>query len=127
FVSVVSLLTDDYTVVTYDPSGISRSPRDESEEDVLVETQADDASRLLAAVTAQPAYVFGNSGGAVTALALLSRHRDQISRQLAHRTTVALADQLGTSVVDFPGGHVGFTSHPEAFARVLRDALADEG
>ena len=51
---------------------------------MLVETQADDASRLLAAVTAQPAYVFGNSGGAVTALALLSRHRDQISRLVAH-------------------------------------------
>jgi clorobiocin biosynthesis protein CloN7 len=30
--------------------------------------------------------------------------------QLANRTAVALADQLGTSVVDFPGDHGGFVA-----------------
>jgi clorobiocin/coumermycin A biosynthesis protein CloN7/CouN7 len=43
--------------------------------------------------------------------------------QLAHRTTVALAEQLGTSVVDFPGSHVGFTEQPAACARLLRQVL----
>src|SRR4051794_29252513 len=44
--------------------------------------------------------------------------------QLAHRTAVALADQLGLAAVEFPGGHGGFAEHPEEFARVLKDALS---
>jgi pimeloyl-ACP methyl ester carboxylesterase len=44
--------------------------------------------------------------------------------QLAQRSAVALADQLGTPVVDFPGDHGGFLAHPAEFARVLEDVLA---
>jgi pimeloyl-ACP methyl ester carboxylesterase len=40
--------------------------------------------------------------------------------QLAHRSTVALADQLGTPVVEFPGDHGGFVALPEQCGRVLR-------
>jgi pimeloyl-ACP methyl ester carboxylesterase len=47
------------------------------------------------------------------------------SGQDPHRTARALADLLGTHVVDFPGGHGGFTSQPEAFARTLDRVLAE--
>ena len=43
--------------------------------------------------------------------------------QLANRTAVALADQLGTTVVDFPGDHAGFVALPEQCGRVLHDVL----
>jgi clorobiocin/coumermycin A biosynthesis protein CloN7/CouN7 len=43
--------------------------------------------------------------------------------QFAQRTAVALADRLGTPLIDFPGGHVGFASDSKDFAAVLRRAL----
>jgi hypothetical protein len=43
--------------------------------------------------------------------------------QLANRTAVALADQLGTTVVDFPGDHGGFLALPEQFGRLLDQVL----
>jgi hypothetical protein len=44
--------------------------------------------------------------------------------ELAQRTAAALADRLGTRLVDFPGGHGGFASDPEDFVAVLRRTLA---
>jgi clorobiocin/coumermycin A biosynthesis protein CloN7/CouN7 len=44
--------------------------------------------------------------------------------QLANRTAVALAGQLGTPVVGFPGDHVGFATLPQQFGRVLDRVLA---
>jgi clorobiocin biosynthesis protein CloN7 len=45
--------------------------------------------------------------------------------QLANRTAVALADQLGTTVVDFPGDHGGFLAFPEQFGRLLDRVLTE--
>ncbi|HEV2259844.1 MAG TPA: hypothetical protein VGS06_42595, partial [Streptosporangiaceae bacterium] len=39
--------------------------------------------------------------------------------QLANRTAMALAAQLGTPVVKFPGDHGGFLALPEQFGRLL--------
>jgi hypothetical protein len=43
--------------------------------------------------------------------------------QLANRAAVALADQLGTTVVEFPGDHGGFMALPEQCGRVLDQVL----
>jgi len=43
--------------------------------------------------------------------------------EFAQRTAAALAARLGTSLVDFPGGHGGFASDAEDFAAVLRRTL----
>jgi clorobiocin biosynthesis protein CloN7 len=45
--------------------------------------------------------------------------------QLANRTAVALADRLGTTVVDFPGDHGGFVALPEQCGRVLEQVLTE--
>jgi clorobiocin biosynthesis protein CloN7 len=45
--------------------------------------------------------------------------------QLANRTAVALADQLGMTVVDFPGDHAGFVALPEQCGRVLDQVLTE--
>ena len=43
---------------------------------------------------------------------------------LTFRTSTALADQLGTPPVEFPGDHSGFIGQPEEFAKALREVLA---
>jgi pimeloyl-ACP methyl ester carboxylesterase len=43
--------------------------------------------------------------------------------QLANRAAVALAGQLGTTVVGFPGDHGGFVALPEQCGRVLDQVL----
>jgi hypothetical protein len=43
---------------------------------------------------------------------------------LTYRTSLALAERLGTTPVEFPGDHGGFLGHPSKFADVLRKAFA---
>lgn len=85
FGRIVAELAPDFTVVTYDPRGLSRSTLDGPIDNArLVDIFADDAHRLIAAVTSEPALVFGNSGGAVIALELVARHPGQVRALVAH-------------------------------------------
>lgn len=84
FAPLAARLKDDYTVVRYDPRGISRSRLDGPAEDVAVERHADDAQRLLLAIGHEPALVLGSSGGAVIGLALATRHPAQVRTLVAH-------------------------------------------
>ena len=43
---------------------------------------------------------------------------------LTYRTSMALADQLGSPAVEFPGDHGGFIGQPAEFAERLRKVLA---
>jgi pimeloyl-ACP methyl ester carboxylesterase len=230
FAPLAEALASDHTVVTTDPRGIGNSSLDDPQQDSTPELRADDVAAILDDLNAESADVFGSSGGAVTGLALVSRHptrvrtliaheppvlellpdaaaqrakteeiidtfhrdgvpaamakfmanagfdvkpdgapvvsepsADQIAhgtRFLAHelrgtaryvpdiaaltrgparvvvgigaasgglltyRTSVALADQLGTPPVEFPGDHGGFIGQPAEFAQTLRKVLA---
>jgi clorobiocin/coumermycin A biosynthesis protein CloN7/CouN7 len=88
FALVAPLLADDYTVVTYDPRGISRSTCDDPGQDLTPEILADDVHRLLSALRDEPAFVFGSSGGGITGLALVHRHPDQVRTLIAHEPPV---------------------------------------
>lgn len=46
--------------------------------------------------------------------------------QLANRTAMALADRLGTPVIEFPGDHGGFLFHPGPSGQVLDQVLTGE-
>ena len=94
FAPIRGELSDRYTVVTYDPRGLSRSPFDGEPQDTSVKTFADDAHRLLAALGTEPAYVLGSSGGALVGLELVSRHPEQVRELVAHEPplTRLLAD-----------------------------------
>ncbi len=85
FQPIAAHLASHYTVVTYDPRGLSHSrlegPLDGER---IVEIFADDAHRLLAAVTKEKANVFASSGGAVIALELAAHHPEQIATLVAH-------------------------------------------
>ncbi len=57
---------------------------DDPSAEISVAVQANDASRILDAVGHQAAYVFGNSGRAITALELVIRHPEQVLAPVAH-------------------------------------------
>jgi pimeloyl-ACP methyl ester carboxylesterase len=42
----------------------------------------------------------------------------------SYQATVELGRKLGQNVIELPGGHVGFLTHPDEFARELVQALA---
>ena len=74
----------DRTVVTYDPRGAGRSKRTDGALETTTEEQADDLRRLVAAIGAGPVDIFGSSGGAVNALALVATHPEGIRTLVAH-------------------------------------------
>src|SRR5215467_9680320 len=84
FTGLASVLSDRYTVVTYDPRGTGNSTREDTDQDVTPELQADDVHRLLAELGGGPADVFGSSGGAVVGLALVTAHPGQVRTLVAH-------------------------------------------
>jgi pimeloyl-ACP methyl ester carboxylesterase len=224
---VADHLIDHYTVVTYDRRGLSRSPPDDPDQRIEIETHSDDVHRLLAALGTAPACVLGNSIGALIGLDLALHHPEQVRILVAHEPPVGqllseaerphedsqeiyrreggaaamrkfaasigvnfdarepgvelpqentrsaknrefffrhdrgavgryrldiaalraaptrivlaggeagrdyfpylcaarLAERLGTTVVEFPGHHAGYVSHPRAFAERLREVL----
>lgn len=84
FERVAELLADEFTVVTYDRRGNSRSPRPAGWTATTMDEQADDAAGLLGALGLAPAAVFGTSGGAVILLNLLLRHPEVLRGAIVH-------------------------------------------
>jgi len=74
----------DRTVITYDPRGLGRSTRTDGRTDHTPTDQAEDVHALIEAVGAGPVELFGSSGGAVTALALVAAHPDDVITLVAH-------------------------------------------
>jgi pimeloyl-ACP methyl ester carboxylesterase len=79
----------DRTVVTYDPRGAGRSKRTDGALRSTTEEHADDLHRLISALDAGPVDIFGSSGGAVNALALVARHPEQVRTLVAHEPPTA--------------------------------------
>jgi pimeloyl-ACP methyl ester carboxylesterase len=81
----------DRTVVTYDPRGTERSQRTDGQPPGSEPAEhAEDLRALIQAVDAGPTDVFGSSGGAVNALALVARHPDLVGTLVAHEPPAAL-------------------------------------
>jgi pimeloyl-ACP methyl ester carboxylesterase len=89
FTDLAGRLADRYTVVAYDQRGHSRSPLEGEPRDISVATHADDAAALLAGARNEPAYVYGNSGGATIGLELVARHPDMVRTLVAHEPPLA--------------------------------------
>jgi pimeloyl-ACP methyl ester carboxylesterase len=80
-------LAGDFTVVTYDRRGLSRSTPIHAER-YDIATHGDDAARLIAALTDEPAFVFGCSIGALIGLELASHHGAHVRTLIAHEPPV---------------------------------------
>ncbi len=76
------------TVVTYDPRGLGRSTRDDGRTDNDPVVQAEDLHALISALGSGPVEVFGSSGGAVTGLALVAAHPDDVRTLVAHEPPI---------------------------------------
>jgi pimeloyl-ACP methyl ester carboxylesterase len=74
----------DRTVVTYDPRGLGRSVRTDDRTDNNPEVQAEDVHAVIEALGAGPVEIFASSGGAVTSLALVTAHPDDVTLLVAH-------------------------------------------
>jgi pimeloyl-ACP methyl ester carboxylesterase len=74
----------DRTVVTYDPRGLGRSIRTDGRVDQSPTVQAEDVHAVIEALGAGPVDMFASSGGAVTALALVAAHPDDVVTLVAH-------------------------------------------
>jgi pimeloyl-ACP methyl ester carboxylesterase len=78
----------DRTVVTYDPRGVERSKAADPAAAVTPDVHADDLHRLVQAIGG-PVDLFASSGGAINALALVSRHPEDVRTLVAHEPPLA--------------------------------------
>jgi pimeloyl-ACP methyl ester carboxylesterase len=83
FVTLAGHFTD-RTVVTYDPRGSGRSQRTDGALETTPDEHADDLHRLISALDVGPVDIFGSSGGALNALALVAKHPEQVRTLVAH-------------------------------------------
>jgi pimeloyl-ACP methyl ester carboxylesterase len=87
FVTLASHFPD-RTVVTYDPRGTGRSQRTDGAKTSVPEQHAEDIHRVIEAVGRGPVDLFASSGGAVNALALVTRYPDDVRTLVAHEPPI---------------------------------------
>src|SRR3954470_8644124 len=88
FTTLARYLTD-HTIVTYDPRGTERSERVDPSLEVTPETHAADVRAVIEATGGGPVDLFGSSGGAVNALALVAAHPGLVRTVVAHEPPLA--------------------------------------
>ncbi|MGK3200684.1 alpha/beta fold hydrolase [Amycolatopsis sp. MEPSY49] len=86
--STLASFFPDRTVVTYDPRGLGRSVRKDGREDHVPATQAGDIHGVIQALGVGAVEVFGSSGGAVAALALVTAYPDDVRTLVAHEPPI---------------------------------------
>jgi pimeloyl-ACP methyl ester carboxylesterase len=106
FQRVAELLSDEFTVVTYDRRANSRSPRPDGWQSTSAEEQSDDAAGLIEALGIVPAAVFGTSWGAIIGLDLVIRYPNLLRGAILHE----------------PPMHAGM-SNPEEMVGVLQQVV----
>jgi uncharacterized protein YndB with AHSA1/START domain/pimeloyl-ACP methyl ester carboxylesterase len=79
----------DRTVVTYDPRGADRSVKTDPASPVTPDIHGDDLHRVIQAIGGGPVDLFASSGGAVNALALVSKHPEDVRTLVAHEPPLA--------------------------------------
>jgi pimeloyl-ACP methyl ester carboxylesterase len=78
----------DRTVVTYDPRGLGRSTRKDGRDDHSPTVQAEDVHAVIEELGVGPVEMFGSSGGAVTALALVAAYPNDVTTLVAHEPPI---------------------------------------
>jgi pimeloyl-ACP methyl ester carboxylesterase len=84
YLRVAELLDEEFTVLSYDRRGYSRSPRPVGYIGTTVDRQTDDAAALLGALDLVPAGVWGNSSGAIIGLNLPLRSPEVVRGVMLH-------------------------------------------
>jgi pimeloyl-ACP methyl ester carboxylesterase len=114
FERVAEILSDEFTVVTYDRRANSRSPRPDGWEETSSEEQSEDAAQLIEGMDLAPIAIFGSSVGAIIGLDLVMRHPELVRGAILHEPpmTAGMSDPEGVM---------------EAFQRVVEDGIQEGG
>lgn len=86
--ALASCLADEFTVISYDRRGNSRSPLHGEPAPIVLAEQSEDALAVLDENQLSTAMVFGNSGGATVALDLAAHHPGRLAAVVAHEPPV---------------------------------------
>ncbi len=78
----------DRTIVTYDPRGVERSEMTDPASPITPDVHADDLHRLILELDAGSVDLFASSGGAVNALALVTKHPEDVRTLVAHEPPI---------------------------------------
>jgi pimeloyl-ACP methyl ester carboxylesterase len=76
------------TIITYDPRGSERSTKDDPTSPSNPDQHGDDLHRIIQEVGG-PVDLFASSGGAVNALALVTKHPEDVRTLIAHEPPLA--------------------------------------
>ena len=128
FTRAADLLADQFTIVTYDRRGNSRSPRPSGWTMTSVAEQADDAAGLIQSLGLSPAVVFGASAGGLIALDLMIRHPQLVRAGIVQEPSIfsVLPDPLAAlaprrALIDEALRTKGPRAAIEALMRYLND------
>lgn len=117
-------LSADFTVISYDRRGNSRSPAPPGWTATSIAEQADDAAALLEGLGTAPCAVVGNSLGAIIACALVEQHPGLLHTAVLHEppllSIVTHGDQIGDDLQSMIGEAVQEGGFPLAMDRFLR-------
>lgn len=78
----------DRTVITYDPRGLGRSTRKDGRVEHTLVDNAADVHNIIKTI-GDPVEMFASSGGAVTALELVTKHPNDVTVLVAHEPPLA--------------------------------------
>jgi pimeloyl-ACP methyl ester carboxylesterase len=102
FAQIAARLANEFTVVTYDRRGNSRSPRPQDWSQTSVSEQAEDAAALVQALQLAPVAVFATDAGGRIGLDLLIRFRHLLRGSILHEpvlpSVLRQAEQLTDAV-----------------------------
>lgn len=101
FEEPADVLAEEFTVVTYDRRGNSRSPRPTGWAAASVQQHADDAAALVRGLGVAPVAVYGHNAGASTALELVIRHPGLVRGAVVHEPPLV-------TVLENPGAAMAY-------------------
>jgi acetyltransferase/esterase len=107
------------------PAGATLSPEQAA---MLERTQTDMTFWFEHEFRQYPAYLVNTDevAGVADKLLLTGGQQSRESGTMPILPITHLATRLGREVVEFPGGHVGYLEHPQAFAQQLATILSSE-
>jgi pimeloyl-ACP methyl ester carboxylesterase len=130
YTALADIMAADYTVLTYDRRGNSRSPLHHPPAPITIPEQSEDALAVLRASGFESGRIFGNSGGATIALDLAARHPQAVEAVVAHEPPLpavlpdadqylAAYDQIARTL-DAEGWEAAFRMFQARIARIPR-------